>query len=84
MALGFSALMQQPLLAGIIGLAGGGLMLFMGLSLLWASIPAAAQDGASPGMAERLVTITGTDSQQYKVRLGGREAEGKGRGAGLG
>lgn len=35
LALGFSGLMQQPVLAGLIGLVGGGVMLFMGLSLLW-------------------------------------------------
>lgn len=34
LALGFSGLMQQPVLVGIIGLVGGALMLFMGLSLI--------------------------------------------------
>jgi threonine/homoserine/homoserine lactone efflux protein len=35
LALGFGSLMGRPVVAGLIGLVGGALMLFMGLSLVW-------------------------------------------------
>jgi threonine/homoserine/homoserine lactone efflux protein len=82
LALGFSSLMQQPVLAGIIGLVGGALMLFMGLSLFWGvwkgklSLPGVAEkeEAASAGSLIGLgvaATLTNPFWYGWWVSIGG-------------